>query len=700
MSSSRLAILFIVFSSVLLLVSSTPIEESATRNIPWEKCSTIQCRPGQACLIDEKDVPRCVQGSGSTGNPWEKCSTIQCRPGQACLIDEHDMPKCVEGGGSTGNPWEKCSHIQCAIGEACRIDDNGNAQCIHNSTQKPDCSNSVCAFGWKCQIVNDKPVCVATSCDSVACQDGYYCSLINNVPMCLAKPTSPPSSCSNTVCAPDFHCVLVGGVPKCILTNPPLTCANKICSPGYHCVAINGVPQCIITTTSGTTTPLPSQKFTVMGYAWRDWNANGIENVEDYLLPGKAIVTVGGPNGQIIQEFDIIPQKGGFRTELPAGHYCLRFVMDDPTLHATKFGGDNSVDQTGVRCFDLHKDINILAGFIDRNQQSFSVSGFLWDDLNGDGYSQLGEIHLPGTAILTKDGQEIQRTNVTSANGYKFTGLAPGFYCVELSTDYVGMMPGARGASSIDSEGISCFEISDRCIFIDGAFVHSKGGHVQALQVKVQSFSDSFIPIPSIGTIRENQCSGKVIRTISVTAQSGATELLFPGRYCVVLITPEGYSGLMNSTANELDQNGCHCFNVTNSKVVVQAVFTSVTSCVTGHAFEDINQDNRHDNYEPFVGLFGSVEDQDHVRLANGTGDFVTSSSVGSRQTFRICGLSPNAFYCVQYYIPMPGYQVTSPEVDNNGRQCWIQAVGGTDLNPIGFRRVPQPRKKFNSISK
>jgi hypothetical protein len=95
------------------------------------------------------------------------------------------------------------------------------------------------------------------------------------------------------------------------------------------------------------------------------------------------------------------------------------------------------------------------------NFELFDISGFKWDDTDGDGVWDEGELGLEGWTInldIGNDGSIEQTTTTDSTGFYEFTNLGPGTYAISevQQTDWVNSFDGSTvitGVSGVDHSG-------------------------------------------------------------------------------------------------------------------------------------------------------------------------------------------------------------------------------------------------------
>ncbi|MAT54876.1 MAG: hypothetical protein CMN32_10395 [Saprospirales bacterium] len=229
-------------------------------------------------------------------------------------------------------------------------------------------------------------------------------------------------------------------------------------------------------------------KGAVRGYVFADkdgdgWQGEyGYESNTDYFLEGVVVEIYGckKSNGDLITSpgnsnkpcthnqnggtwdlmaTDTTDANGAYELRgLPDGYYYAKVLTSTvPGLN----GQTADPDQTNGQCStcdsewksdnDKMKNLAIVGIGNDHYEINFGytvdeiISGFIWEDLDGDGVWDEGEVPLPGVTVICQDGTCTPGvdcpTAVTGPDGqYEFTGVPPGQQC-NISVD-MGSLPG------------------------------------------------------------------------------------------------------------------------------------------------------------------------------------------------------------------------------------------------------------------
>jgi uncharacterized protein (DUF2141 family) len=163
------------------------------------------------------------------------------------------------------------------------------------------------------------------------------------------------------------------------------------------------------------------QLGTVSGTVFQDTNDNGVLDAGEPGLAGWTVdlEAVGGST----QLSTVTDASGNYSfSDLPAGTYSIHEVVQAGWMQTTANPPDITV--TGGSNF---------TGIDFGNFQPGTISGMKFEDVNGNGMRDAGELGLEGwTIILDAVGGSTQMSTVTDASGnYSFTGLMAGTYSIQ-----------------------------------------------------------------------------------------------------------------------------------------------------------------------------------------------------------------------------------------------------------------------------
>ncbi|MBV7328001.1 hypothetical protein KFU94_07020 [Chloroflexi bacterium TSY] len=213
---------------------------------------------------------------------------------------------------------------------------------------------------------------------------------------------------------------------------------------------------------------------------WNDLNANGIQDADEYGVPGISValyVVDSDGNGQYTGQTTTTAINGTYLfDELPPGNYYVIFDLttlpdgygvSPPNQTAPNLPFDDTVDsdadpatgQTGstgvlpVTAEDISLDMGVY--------QLATLGDRVWLDSDADGVQDPGESGLPGVLITLYQGDDTTTglSTTTDVFGrYSFTNLVPAEYYVEVtSPDNYSFSPFQQGGhhaadSDVNSE--------------------------------------------------------------------------------------------------------------------------------------------------------------------------------------------------------------------------------------------------------
>ncbi len=359
---------------------------------------------------------------------------------------------------------------------------------------------------------------------------------------------------------------------------------------------------------------------TISGLAFHDLNGDGKHNAGE---PGLADIPIElWQDGERIYTTTTDASGTYSFSGVEAGHYSVRsgllagFVRTtpDPVAASVAPGGSASAS----------------FGF----QQMASVSGVVFNDLDGDGVRDAGEPGIGGVLVTLTNGTDTF-TRVTASNGgYLFTNVAPGNYTVLAEA-----VPGFARTTA-------------------GSFVVSVAGAGSA------SANFGYQEVGTISGNVFNDLNGDGARNAGESGLGGIVISLFDGdttitttttsngNYSFSGLTPGDYTisaapipGFMRTTARSVDLT-----LLPGGSASVNFGYQEVGS-IGGVVFNDLSGDGVQNAGEP--GLGGVV-----VSLSNGLTTITTTTTGDGHYSF--AGLAPDD-YTVQAATP-PGFVNTTPD--------------------------------------
>ncbi|MFO0804997.1 MAG: SdrD B-like domain-containing protein [Gemmataceae bacterium] len=168
----------------------------------------------------------------------------------------------------------------------------------------------------------------------------------------------------------------------------------------------------------------------IRGTAYDDENANGRRDSGEFPLAGWTVFLDRDRNGVLDPgEARTVTNSAGEYVfdDLPAGEYDVRLVPADGWVD-TSANPATVVVQTGASGQTFTANLG-------STPRTASLSGFVWNDSNGNGDIDYNEEAIAGTVIeltgIDDRGRTVARTTTTSSSGhYEFDELRPGIYAV------------------------------------------------------------------------------------------------------------------------------------------------------------------------------------------------------------------------------------------------------------------------------
>jgi protocatechuate 3,4-dioxygenase beta subunit len=189
-----------------------------------------------------------------------------------------------------------------------------------------------------------------------------------------------------------------------------------------------------------------------------------------------------------------------------------------------------------------------------------TVTGTVFNDVNGDGTQTTGESGLSGQAVTLLNGTTTVATTTTAANGtYSFTGIAPGSYTVHVA-QAAGKAFSTAGSTSVTTTSGSSITAA------------SIGEYVPAT-VSGTVFNDT----NKDGTQEtgETGLSGQTVTLLKGSAIVATTTTGAGGTYSFSGVAPGGYTVKVTTFAGDTVSSG-------GSTAVTAAAGSSVTGINTG----------------------------------------------------------------------------------------------------------------------
>ncbi len=377
------------------------------------------------------------------------------------------------------------------------------------------------------------------------------------------------------------------------------------------------------------------QSGAVVGVVTNDLNGNGVANPGE---PGLSGVTIGlyspgsdnipGTGDDVLVSTTTTATDGSYAfTTVAPGTYSVRQTVPSGFVNTSPTQLPVVVPAGGVG----------VADFTD--QQVGSVSGVVFNDLNGNGVQDPGEAGVPGVQIQLVNVNTNQTTfGITATDGhYVFTSVPPGNYNV------IETVPNGFSPTTATTVGVS--------VPPNGAG-HANFGVRQNGTISGVKFND----LSGNGTLDLGEptlCCVTVVLTNTGTNQQFTTTTAADGTYVfgnlpagTYSVTESVPSGFINTTSLPqtvvLTSSGSASVNIGNQ----------LKGSIHGIVVNDFNGNSVQNPGEPGIG--GVT-----VTLLNGSNQVIATTTTLPDGTYQFLSVTPGA-YTVQETDPT-GFQSVSP---------------------------------------
>ncbi|MEO1524386.1 MAG: SdrD B-like domain-containing protein [Planctomycetota bacterium] len=362
----------------------------------------------------------------------------------------------------------------------------------------------------------------------------------------------------------------------------------------------------------------------IRGRIWNDLNGDGIQGDSEPSLDeaeGRTVFLRGGLFSGIA--FNSIVRDGEFEFRgIPGGTYTIelpyiRLFRSPPDVGSDLFDSD-AIEFNRIRLTvgdDEIKD-DVAAGFFHPN--TASISGRLWEDLDGDGIQDPSEPGFPtGVVTASLDGRRVRSARVVDGL-YRLPGLPAGHYSIEFrafgSYDASPRDQGSDDAldSEIHASGVGYARVSmgEEIEDFDAGLVESSGGVIYGRvwdDLDGDGFQDPGEPnLPSTVRLFNEEDGAVELHTASGFYRFGG---LSEGTYYVIFPRPTGYKYSPQNYGGPLDSDP-DPFGwavtpiVSGSLVEIDAgLFQDLPGTISGRVWDDLNANGIQDVGEP--GLSG-----------------------------------------------------------------------------------------------
>ncbi len=413
---------------------------------------------------------------------------------------------------------------------------------------------------------------------------------------------------------------------------------------GYVSTTSNAVPVSVAPGGAATATFGDQQVGTVSGVVFNDPNGNGTQDGGESGIGG---VTVQLRSGSTVVATTTTVGDGSYTfTSVAPGSYTV--VETDPSGYVSTT--NNTVP------------VSVAAGGAATatfgDQQVGTVSGVVFNDPNGSGTQDAGELGIGGVTVQLKSGAVVVASTTTAGDGsYTFTSVTPGSYTV-VETDPSGYVSTTSNAVpvSVAAGGAATANFGDQQVgTVSGVVFNDPNGN------GVQDAGEL-----GIGGVTVQLKTGAVVVATTTTAGDGSYSFtsVTPGSYTVQETDPSGYVSTMSNTV---------AVSVAPGGAATATFGDQQVGTVSGTVFNDPNGNGTQDPGE--LGIGGVT-----VQLKSGS-TVVASTTTAGDGSYTFTSVTPGS-YTVQETDPS-GYVSTT----NNTVPVSV-AAGGAATATFGDQQV------------
>lgn len=426
------------------------------------------------------------------------------------------------------------------------------------------------------------------------------------------------------------------------------------------------------------------ERSSISGFVWIDCDQDGVIDDNERRLAGVTITLDSPTFGTFTNTTDA---AGRYEfSNLPAGTYNIRQVLDESALGlfdskdylGTPFGGVVGDDLfTQIVIPDGPGQAGVNYNFSELEPST--LAGTVFHDVNGNGVRETGEAGIPGVQLVltgTNDlGQAVTLTTTTDGNGaYRFDKLRPGVYRIdevqpagwETTKNSAGQV--SRGSSTPETRGTV---VGDSIVNINlsgcesGVNFNFGERKVEVLRNSISGYvyhdvnnngiREAGEPgIPGVTIMLQGTLTGGgsvgLITTTDATGKYVFNDLL-PGEYTILEVQPSAY--LDGKDAPGTPFGGTAAIGVGQDKLSnivipttangVQGIeynFGEVGASISGHIFEDLNDNGSRDPGEPLITVPVTIT----LTGVDDTGASVTRTVVTTTGQYKIDQLRPGQY--------------------------------------------------------
>lgn len=435
-------------------------------------------------------------------------------------------------------------------------------------------------------------------------------------------------------------------------------------------------------------------------YVWLDLDRDGIQDSDENGIEGLEISLVNA-NGAIQQ---VQTDNNGIYqfSNLPPGQYSISIEKRNDLQITIINQGNGSNDSDALTDSGNSYDSSLITlnsgeiisdldfGF---QFKPSSISGFAWEDFNGDALNNNSEMQLASIPIglFSENGQLIHEVLTDATGAYTFDNLNPGNYYIvfDKTGEYVFTMFGMD--SDVNSnivEGstnlINLNAGTDVTGIDAGFYIFASIGDFIWLDLDRDGIQDNNEPGIADLDIKLLSTSGLIMNNTTDNDGNYNYDFLPPGQYIVSIHNdPELQPTLFNqgngsNDSDEINDVGAYY----NSMVITMFSgeertdldfgFQFIPAAISGFVWEDLNANGADNTAEPRVSDI-------QVTLFNAANVEIAQTTTSNNGNYSFPFVNPGEYYIV--FDNPQGFQFTSAGIDSDVTGTVVS--GSTDIFTI-----------------
>jgi protocatechuate 3,4-dioxygenase beta subunit len=416
----------------------------------------------------------------------------------------------------------------------------------------------------------------------------------------------------------------------------------------------------------------PPQNGTVSGSVFQDINGSGGIDAGDAPIAGVSVLLETLTGAVLAQSFT--DANGAYAiANVPPGTY--RIVQQVPANFAAVAAfpgpGGTALSPASIQVTIANGGSSAGNNFLDQatvvSPTVGTISGSVFQDVNGTGVIDAGDTPLPGVTIqlFTQLSTFVAQTTTDVNGAYSFTNVPPGFYqvvqLVPAGLVSVAAIPGVNGfpvngsTTALDVTVMADVN-SGNNNFLDALplqqFSTISGSVVRDIDGNGVVDVPPDVPIPGVQVLLQT-LSGTTLQTFTTDVNGAwAFRNLAPGTYRVVEIVPANFTAIgafagpggvaVSTTALQVTVTG----NVSGNNNFLDrgTVVSPTVGTISGSVIQDVNGTGVIDVGDlPIPGV--------QIRLFTQGGAFIAQTATDVNGAYAFINVPPG-FYLVQQLVP------------------------------------------------